>query len=327
MDKANKLYFLWGEEAFLIDKKISEIYGHIQQECGEEVELVYLDADELNPQQLLEELEFSPLFTWYRIVVIRRPFWLNKSQRKNSNYEGVLKVLQQYIERENTGQTLIITASEHNKSNPLVKLLDKEAVSQEYKHADAQYLISWVKDEFTAQGRTITSPALGMLAKSGQDMYYLSNLIKKVLLTYPNGTITEKEIEDLNITRDEIKVFKLINSLMERKIKLSLDAFYQLLDQGEHPIYILHMIVRQFISLGKIKCYQESGTDSQEICRLTGMRDFAVKKLLNQARIFSWDEIRVLFEQFLQADIKFKSSSQDEKIIIETLIIQICANK
>ena len=56
-----KLYFLWGEEAFLIDQKIKEIHNLMRQEGGEEVELTYLDADELTPQQLMEELEFSAL--------------------------------------------------------------------------------------------------------------------------------------------------------------------------------------------------------------------------------------------------------------------------
>ena len=57
----NNTYFIWGTEAFLIDQKIKEIHYLMQEESGEEVELLYLDGDELSPR-LLEELEFSPLF-------------------------------------------------------------------------------------------------------------------------------------------------------------------------------------------------------------------------------------------------------------------------
>lgn len=323
----SKLYFIWGEEIFLIDQKIKEIHHLMQQESGEEVELLYLDADELNPQQLLEELEFSPLFALQRMVVIKRPPWLGKSQRKTSRNEGIMKVLQDYLQRDLGGQTLVITAAEHNGSNPLVKLLDKEAVVHECKSATPQYLSGWIKDEFAARGRKIDTGAVNMLAKSGQDMYYLSNLIEKICLGYQGGTISVKEIDEQLDTRDEIKVFKLTDALLERNLTASFRSFYQLLEQGEHPIFILYMTVRQFLSMGKVKHYQESGADSKEISRLTGMKDFVIKKLLGQARNFTWAEIETLFKQFLDADIRFKSSGQDEKTIMEGLIIQICTKK
>lgn len=321
-----KLYFLWGEEAFLIDRKIKEIHNLMQQENGEEVELVYLDADELTPQQLMEELEFSPLFALQRAVVIKRPYWLGKSQRKSSRHEEILRVLQDYMQRAE-GQALIITSAEHNASNPLVKMLDKQAIVHECKTPTPQYLSGWIKEEFAARGRKIDGPALSIMVKSGQDMYYLENLIEKICLGCESKTVGILEIEDQLDSRDEIKVFKLTDALLERNLAGSFRSFYQLLDQGDHPIFILYMTVRQFISLGKIKHFQESGADNKEISRLTGMKDFSVKKLLGQARNFTWSEIELLFKKFLDADIKFKSSGQDQKTIMEALIIEICTKK
>jgi DNA polymerase-3 subunit delta len=321
-----KLYFLWGEEAFLIDQKIKEIHNLMRQEGGEEVELTYLDADELTPQQLMEELEFSPLFALQRAVVIKRPYWLGKSQRKSSRHEEILRVLQDYLQRAE-GQTLIITGTEHNASNPLVKMLDKQAIVQECKAPTPQYLSGWIKEEFATRGRKIDGPALSLMVKSGQDMYYLENLIEKICLGCESKTVGIQEIEDQLDSRDEIKVFKLTDALLERNLTGSFRSFYQLLDQGEPPTFILYMIVRQFISLGKIKHFQESGADNKEITRLTGMKDFSVKKFLGQARNFTWSEIELLFKKFLDADIKFKSSGQDQKTIMETLIIEICTKK
>lgn len=322
-----KLYFIWGEEAFLVDLKIKELHSLMQRESGEEAELVSLDADELTPRQLLEELEFSPLFALQRMVVIRRPFWLGKSQRKSSRNDEILKALQDYIQRAPEGQTLVITAAEHNGANPLVRLLDKAAIVVECRTAAPQYLSGWIKDEFAARGRKIDTPALNMMAKSGQDMYYLGNLIDKICLTYQVGTISVKEIGEQLDRRDEIKVFKLTDALFNRNTTASFRSFYQLLDQGEHPIFMLHMTARQFLSLGKVKHLQGNGADSKEISRLTGMKDFSVRKLLSQAGNFTWDEIEFLFKKFLEADIKFKSSGQDEKIIMEGLIVEICAKK
>ena len=320
-------YFIWGEESFLIDQKIKEIHSKMQEESGEEVELLYLDGDELSPPRLLEELEFSPLFSLQRMVVIKRPFWLGKSGRKLSRNEEILKVIQGYFQRETPGQTLVITAAEHNSSNALVKLLDKKAKVIECKPANPKHLADWIKAEFTARGSKINTMGLSLMVKSGQDMYYLYNLIEKLSLVSEDKTISEKDIENQISSKDEIKVFKLTNALLDRNLKASFQAFYQLLEQGEHPVFILFMIVRQFNSLGKVKYYQENRTDIIEISRLTGMRDFAVKKLMSQTRNFSWDEIQYLFKQFLDADIRFKSTSQNDKTIMEGLLIEICSKK
>lgn len=320
-------YFIWGEESFLIDQKIKEIHSKMQEESGEEVELLYLDGDELSPQRLLEELEFSPLFSLQRMVVIKRPSWLGKSGRKLSRNEEILKVLQGYLQRENPGQTLVISAAEHNSSNTLVKLLNKQTAVIECKSANPQYLANWIKEEFNSRGHKINSAGLSLMVKSGQDMYYLYNLIEKLSLISEGKTISVKDIEEQINSRDEIKVFKLTNALLDKNLKASFQAFYQLLEQGDHPVFILFMIVRQFSSLGKVKYYQENRTDIKEISRLTGMRDFAVKKMLGQARNFTWDEIQYLFKQFLDADIRFKSTGQNEKTIMEGLLIEICSKK
>lgn len=323
----NKMYFIWGEEAFLIDQKIKEVHSKMQEESGEEVELLYLDGDELSPPRLLEELEFSPLFSLQRMVVIKRPSWLGKSGRKSSRNEEMLKVLQDYLQRETPGQALIITAAEHNSTNALVKLLDKQATVIECKPANPQYLANWIKAEFAAREGKINSAGLSLMVKSGQDMYYLYNLIEKLCLQSESKTIGDKDIEEQLSSRDEIKVFKLTDAILDRNLKASFQAYYQLLEQGEHPVFILFMIVRQFNLLGKVKYYQENRTDIKEISRLTGMRDFAVKKMLGQARNFTWDEIQYLFTQFLDADIRLKSTGQNDKTIMEGLIIEICSKK
>lgn len=320
-------YFIWGEESFLIDQKIKEIHSKMQEESGEAVELIYLDGDELNPPRLLEELEFSPLFSLQRMVVIKQPSWLGRSGRKLSRNQEILKVLQGYWQRENPGQTLVITAAEHKSSNALVKLLDKQTTVIECKSASPQYLANWIKEEFNSRGYKINTAGLGLMVKSGQDMYYLYNLIEKLCLISEGKTINPKDIEEQISSRDEIKVFKLTDALLDRNLKASFQAFYQLLEQGEHPVFILFMIVRQFTSLGKVKYYQENQTDIKEITRLTGMRDFAVKKMLGQTRNFTWDEIQYLFKQFLDADIRFKSTGQNDKAIMEGLLIEICSKK
>ncbi|MEN6348531.1 MAG: DNA polymerase III subunit delta [Syntrophomonas sp.] len=320
-------YFIWGEDSFLIDKEINDIVNRLKEQNGEDPELVYVDGDEISPRELLETLQFSALFSLQRVVVIKKPGWLGKNKRKGARAAEIEKVLREYFQGGEQDQILILTSNENNSSNPLVKLLGKEATVINCKTAGSQYVGSWIKEEVAARNRSINPGAVNLLVRSGQDLYYLQNLIDKLCLLVEDRAINEIDVEEEVGNKEEIKVFKLTDALLSRKAKNSFQAYYQLLSQGEHPVFLLYMMVRQFMTLGKVKYYLEKGSSKQEITAETGLKEFAVRKMSDNARNFTWDEIQDLFKLFLQADIAFKSSGQDEKIIMETLIVEICSKK
>ena len=322
--KNENAYFLWGEEAYLIDHEIKAIQQRMQEASGEEIELVLLDGDDLSPGQLRSNLEFSSLFAQQRLVVIKRPPWLGKSRRKAARADEFKKVLEEYLKEVHEGQIVVITAAEHDGSNGIVKMLDKQATAVQFKTASPQYISKWAADQFKACGCNAAPDVVGMLARSSQDLYYLENLIEKLSLMYPHEKISAADVEKELENKEEIKVFKLTDALLNRNISASFAAYYQLLEQGEHPLLFPYMIVRQFISLGKAKYYQEKGYSKMEIASATGMKDFTVQKLTSCARQFSWPELQAMFELFLQLDITMKSSSQDENMLMESMIVQIC---
>lgn len=321
----SQVYFIWGLESFLIDLEIKKIITRVQQEADEEPEVVYLDADNMSPVELMEQLEFSPLFNLQRVVVIKRPPWLTKSKRKNSKVNDIVKILGDYLQKDSCGQVLIITADEHDGSNPVVKLLDKNVAVFNVKAATSKMLSGWVKDEFARRNCKITSQGVHLLANSGQDMYYLQNLIEKVSLAAENSSVTESDIEEQLSSKDEIKVFKLTDALLSRNLKASFQAYYKLLDQGQHPVFFLYMIVRQFILLGKVKYYLEKGYNKTQIVNETGIKEFTARKMINNAGEFTSHELQEMFNLFLQADVSFKTTGRDAKIVMEMLIIDICS--
>ncbi|WP_061214402.1 DNA polymerase III subunit delta [Syntrophomonas wolfei] len=323
----NRIYFLWGEEGYLIDRELERIAALMSRESGEEVETAFLDADELNAYELLEALEFSPLFSSQRLVIIKRPWWLGKAKRRGGKTAEIEKIFLDYLQHDMEGQVLVLTANEHSATNPLVKILDREATVIACKSPGPQQLSEWINKEFASYGLKVEKSAANLMAKSGQDMYYLQNLIDKTALLVKGRPVKIADIEGELETKAEIKVFKLSDALLKRNLKASFQAYNQLLVQGEHPILFLYIIVRQFMALARVKYYSEESYGSREIVAQTGLHEFMVKKMLDNARNFSWDELRQLFQIFLQTDVKFKSSSLDDKMLMEALIVEICSKR
>jgi DNA polymerase-3 subunit delta len=321
-------YYLWGEESYLIDREIQKIIAGVAQENGDEPEVVLVDADEMSAMELGQTLEFSPLFALCRVVIIKKPAWLGKSSRKVRKTEESLQVLQDYLGRDNHGQVLILTSAEYNASNPVAKFLNQQARVLNIKAPSPTELEGWCKDEISRRNMRVNPAALKRVINSGQDMYYLENLIEKLsLIVKPDSVVGVNEIEEQLDSKQAIKVFKLTDALLNRNLKASLAAFYQLQEQGEHHLMILHMITRQLLSLSKVKLYQEMGFSGGKIAELTSQKDFVVKKIMEKSSSFSRDEIRTLFKRLLETDTSFKSEAKDPRILMETLLVEICSKK
>lgn len=323
----NSVYFIWGDEPFLVDSEINRIVHEVRSRTGEEPELLYLDADDLSAAELQEILEFSPLFSLQRVIILKRPFWLQKGGHKKETAGQVCEILNNCLRRDNSGQTLILTSNEYNSGNPVVKLLAEEAEVIHCKALSKQKLLDWVEEELTSRSCSFEREVARLLAWSGKDMYYLENLIDKLCLTVKERPIGKKDIAEHLDSNNDIKIFKLTDALLNKDLKASFQAYHRLLIQGEQPGFFLYMIVRQLVSLAKVKYFLEKGLKKGEIADSTGMMEFLIGKMMKCCRLFTWKEIQELFAKLLQADIDFKTSGKDEKIIFETLIIEICSPK
>jgi DNA polymerase-3 subunit delta len=188
-------------------------------------------------------------------------------------------------------------------------------------------LTGWITDEFKQCRREVNPAAVNLLARSGQNMYYLKNMISKICLIVNNRTINEADISDQLNTKHEINIFKLTDALLSRNLPFALQAYNQLLTQGEHPILLLNMIVHQFSILGKVKGYLEKGFGKKQIEEYTEQKEFVVRKMMEKSPGFSREDLRRLFYRLMETDYGFKTSGKDERILTELLIIDICSKK
>lgn len=319
------VYYIWGEEEYLIEEKIRQIVEQMHDSTGAPPERITVDADELDAAGLARALEFSPLFALNRVVIIRRPGWLDKSNRKTKKADDISRVLTDSLE-QGEGQIIIITARENNAGNPVTKLLTKKANVIHCPHPDSKQLSRWISDEFKRRHRKINSPALGLLSRSGLDMFYLQNLIEKLCLL-SDRDITEKEVQQQFTAKQDINVFKLIDTLMSRDLSGAMKAYEQLLVQGEHPVYLLYMIGRQFFLLAQVKCHREQGMLLKQIADTMGQKEFTVRKMMDKCNKFSHEELQEVFALLLDTDISFKTSSKNPDIVMGLLLSGICSGK
>lgn len=319
---SRNIVYIWGKEAYLVDEEIKKLISSAGS--SDEVEVEYLNVENLNGQELLQRLEFSPLFALQRVVVIKNPYWFDKVRRKEVLVE-IVKALEEYAGNIPKEQILIITSLENNASHPVANWLNKNARVIKCENPGKMYLIKWITDEFARRGQKVSEAAASLLAQSGQDMYYMLNLIEKIaLFKGKNQVVTVEDLEEELESKEEIKVFKFTDAVLKKDKKEAFSAYYRLRQQGLSPIFILYMTIKQFVSLAKVKFYVEKGLSRREIEEKTGFKDFVITRMIGCSRNYTAEEIETVFNRFLEADLALKSSeSASEDVIMEILISEI----
>ena len=317
-------FYIWGKDAYLVEEKVNETIRQIIQSRGEEAEIIYLDADEISPQQLAQTLEFSPLFSSLRVILIKSPFWLNKKIRKNSKLEEIAKAWHNYLQSSGTDQYVILTAADYSPANMIVKTFAKRIEVIQCKSLEPVQLRKWIAEQFESRNFKANTGAIALLASTGQDLHYLKNLIDKTCLIVGNKTVTEADLADDLRKIENTTVFKITDEIFKRNAKMAITYLHKYIEQEQSPIVALFMIVKQFTQFGKVKYFKNQGYTSKEIADKTKMQGFQVKNMERYLNNYTNEDLRKVFACCLEADISIKRTSKDQLLVMETLIFELC---
>jgi DNA polymerase-3 subunit delta len=166
-----------------------------------------------------------------------------------------------------------------------------------------------------------------MLQESvGNRLQDIANELEKLnLYVGESKEITEELIEKAVSSLRVESIFELTDRVGNRKVLDALVALAQLMKSGEPPLKILAMITRQFRLLTKARSLLDQGMGPDEIRSALKVRDFVWRKLSPQAARFSREKLEKCYQLLLKADLALKSRTISHKIILERLIMDLCA--
>ncbi|MGE5422725.1 MAG: DNA polymerase III subunit delta [Ignavibacteriales bacterium] len=315
---------LWGPEDYLVDIKISKILDSMNQQDGDAPEFVKLDADETEAIVLDEYLTEVSLFGQRRVILIKRPKWLGEGKtKKGKGAKDIEPVLMAFLENPGSDTHLIITTDNAPPDNGIVKQIKKEGAIEEVKPLGQRELMAWIEEETERHGSKIDRQGLNILSGSGQNMYSLFNEIERLTLSYPGQLITAEQLADVTFESPDTNIFKLVDALLKKRGPEALSALSVLVQKGEPAPLIIHMLTREFLLLGKVQALRKNGLSSQDIAKKLGQKQFRIDKMA-QAGLGSAGDMSRVFNLLAEVDRGIKRTGQDERILLENLVIDIC---
>ena len=214
-------------------------------------------------------------------------------------------------------------------ANPLVKAV--KAAKGEVKLFNPlrdRDVAGWIADRAREKGASIAGPAVQMLAGLvGGNLRLLDGELDK-LATYAQGRSIERgDVEALVSQAKETSIFELVDAVATRRQGPAMRALERLLTQGAPPPVAMTMLARQLRLMTQVKALAARNAGDDEVMAALGTRsDFVVRKTKEQARRYSLDALRYLYERLLETDLAIKTGAVSDELGLEMFVAEASAS-
>ena len=238
--KNENLFFLFGEESFLVEEEVNALESKYQNFEKNIIPSKY------SFDELFSAISTGSLFLTPKLILLKNPWFLFEAINDNEykKFENILQAI-----KANTENRIIIYAigkkvDQRKKTVKAVKgnALCKEFVS--FKDWEQSNVLSWLEKRISAQNKTITQEALFILEQiGGTNLRQLALELEKLVVYLGNrDQITAKDVLVISSANAQASIFHLNEAFKQRQIKKILSIINIMLKNGEDPIRLLALL-------------------------------------------------------------------------------------
>ncbi|MDX1642458.1 MAG: DNA polymerase III subunit delta [Balneolaceae bacterium] len=330
-ESIKSVYYLYGDESFLIDMLQDEIEKLIPDDQKDfNFDLIY--GNESTPAKVLNIASSYPMMAEKRIVIVRDFLKLDE----NADGEGI-KEFTGYFENPNptTILCLIDTKFPHRGREPGKTLTKKNKETNQYaihefEKIDERNLPDWIIDWTRhSHKRQINPEAAQVLAQLvGPNLKLLSSEIDKLCTFVDTSKAVEVEhVKKITQSYRDYSVIELKNAIIERNLSKSLQIAEQMLLKSNNNtgeiIKTVGFFYSVFSNIWQISRLTEKGLTKQQVQDTLNIRSNYIFNIQYQeASNFRLAEMPNIFEALLDADSAAKGFSTLDTPSIFLLLIK-----
>ncbi len=324
--KLNNLYLLYGEEKYLISHYTNKLIDVALDGTINDFNFKKFKTSNMSVDSLEESIEVLPFLSSKKCIVVS-----DLELEKFSVTE--IKKLKEIVSKIPETTILIISQSnidastyKSSKWNSFIKLVEKHGNAVNFKKLSRlsleKQIINWAK-KLTLN---ISQNSVEKLIEyCGDDLLNLRSELEKLSAFADNGEITEDDIELLVSKKAEANVFDLTKAVSQNNYDRALKILHVLLEKKEEPVAILSLLASNYIDMYRVKVAKNSGVPTNKIAELFDYKrkEFRLTLASKACDNYSLKDLRKYISFLKEIDLKLKSSKDDNKILLEELLVKI----
>ncbi|MEE2787188.1 MAG: DNA polymerase III subunit delta [Myxococcota bacterium] len=317
------VYLLHGDESFLLREAFQWLRVRIMADGLEDFNLDRFDArDNIDIERVTQAARTLPMMASKRLVLVR-----NAEVLFGRSKEALRPLLEYITDPDPTTCLVLMAMSRVKKNGQLYKRVQKHGCVYEAAILKLRELRPWVLNRVKDMSRRMSRDACDFLIEAiGQDLANLDSALERLCLYVP-----EPEIIELQHAQDAISatrtrtVWELVDAVADRNAARALERAHQLLGQGNAPLQLLALVIRQFRQLLTGCDVLRQGGNLRDAAQHAQVPAFREKQFGQQLKRYAWAELRAALHRLQETDAQLKSSKVPHTLIFEGMILDLCA--
>lgn len=327
-DNADSTYLFLGEEDYLINECIEIVKKKYIEESLEALNYSILDGKNSAIDDLINTCETLPFMSPKKIVLLKEV-----AQFFDKDDSNALKDIYNYLDNLGDHVCLILVdnSNELKKTTKVYKYYNKNNKVVDFTKLKGKDLSLWIEKILKKYNAKMSFSNINYFIQHSSylsrnvnsTLYDLENELKKVMSYSRDMEITKEDIDFVMVKSLDNNIFDLLASINRGDVDSSLSIFNQIYLSNEPIPKILFMISRQIRLMLGYNIYREKGYIDGEIIDKLQIKSYEYSKISAQAKSYSIKTLEGYLNLLLTVDKKLKTSSSDEKIEMEILIINL----
>ncbi len=310
------LYLVSGEEPFFIQQllRLFKEKGPIPRDFN----LDQFQGETLKPEEVVSIAQTYPVFSSQRLIIIQ-----NADLIKNEP-EALLAYLENPVETT----TLVLVAAKPDQKKKIFSAAKKRGVLIQCQPLYENQVPSWITQAGKKKGLTFTQEALQFLKEHwGSDLFLIQQEIDKLALHLSSNpgenTVSLDLCQQIVGLGCSHSIFKLIDAVYGKNITEAMRLATSLFMEGEPPLLILRMILRQWKMMAIARESLDEGLDESVVGENLSVKPLRRTAFFQQIKLWRAKEIQSGFHLLLSADSQLKGGTASPLFVLEGLLIDL----
>ncbi len=157
----------------------------------------------------------------------------------------------------------------------------------------------------------------------GADLRALDSDIEKLIVYRGGETIRREDVRLMVAPAQEQSIFEMVDAMGQRRMQRALELLHEQLRHNANEFYLLSMVTRQYRLMLQVRDLMQRGMNVDAIQKQLGLHPFVTKKIAEQARNYSVEQLENIMHKLLQVDVDLKTSKLEPTLALDLLVVDL----
>jgi DNA polymerase-3 subunit delta len=276
----------------------------------------FFDASETGPEAVVSACNSYSLFGEGVFVLVKNLDAWNAAQKA---------VVVDYLENPSPEADLVLLGKKLGAREKLLAAVKKSGEVHNFEPPTGKALVRWVVGHAKKLGLELPEDvARDLIERCSGDKIRLLTETEKLALYVGEDAATHEDAEALCPPDVQSNIFAFVDSLAAGERGRALQLLEGLISTGEPALRLTYMIRRQFNLVARTRALLDRDTPTKQIAAELKVPPFVARKLEEQARALSHEDLETALESVLELERGLKGGKDlGDKLQVELTVLRL----